>query len=410
MEDVTGLGLYVGRLLIQNGADTAQVQGLVTRTVSAFGAEAHLVVTYSALLLTVIVSGRSYTKVGNRIPAMNVNLATVTSVNRLVEEVEAGRRTVAEARRALEEYERRPLLYRRWRVAMAMGLTAASLARLLGGDWVTCAVVWLAGTVGTWTRQELSRRAFNLFFIPFAVALVSGVLGGVADVFGWSNLPALCLIAPGMILVPGVPLVNGVQDMIRNHMSMGLARLGLGVLVTVAIGAGLFGAALVTGARIPVGFELQSLSVAEDALFSGLAALGFVFLFNVPARLGWACVACGIASHSTRTLGVQLGLHLVAGSWVGALLAGFLAQAFARRLKAPAVAFAFPGVVSMIPGAFAFQATMGWIQIVAAGAAAPVSLLSKTLALTASCLMIVTAIAVGIAAPLIVLRKDTSPR
>ena len=30
-----------------------------------------------------------------------------------------------------------------------------------------------------------------------------------------------------MIIVPGVPLINGVQDMIRNHMTLGLSRLAL---------------------------------------------------------------------------------------------------------------------------------------------------------------------------------------
>jgi uncharacterized membrane protein YjjP (DUF1212 family) len=31
---------------------------------------------------------------------------------------------------------------------------------------------------------------------------------------GVSGTPALCLVAPTMIIVPGVPLINGVQDMI----------------------------------------------------------------------------------------------------------------------------------------------------------------------------------------------------
>jgi hypothetical protein len=38
-----------------------------------------------------------------------------------------------------------------------------------------------------------------------------------------------------MIIVPGVPLINGVQDMIKNHMTLGLARLGFAGLVTAAM-------------------------------------------------------------------------------------------------------------------------------------------------------------------------------
>jgi uncharacterized membrane protein YjjB (DUF3815 family) len=90
---------------------------------------------------------------------------------------------------------------------------------------------------------------------------------------------------------------------------------------------------------------------------------------------------------------------------IGALLAGFLAQGFARYFRAPAVAFAFPGVVAMIPGAFAFRAVIGCLQIMVAGANATTALLGETLALAASCVFMVAAIAVGIVAPVILSKK-----
>ncbi len=158
-------------------------------------------------------------------------------------------------------------MYGRWVVVVALGLTAASLARLFGADWPTLGIAWLAGSTGMWLRQELGRRGFNVFFIPFAAALVSGVVGGAAVLLGVSGTPALCLVAPGMIIVPGVPLVNGVQDMFKNHMTQGLARLGLGVLITMAIAFGLFVATLLTGAKIPVDAPLQLLSVPESSRF-----------------------------------------------------------------------------------------------------------------------------------------------
>jgi uncharacterized membrane protein YjjP (DUF1212 family) len=401
------LTLQVGRLLFENGADTAEVHESVVRFAAAFGYEAHLMVSYEVLLLTLVAGGQFRTKVGYRVPAMNVNMAAIAGVSSLVGEVENGRRGMAEVRAELEDVEGRPPVYGRWIVVVALGLTAASLARLFGGDWPTFGIAWLAGSTGMWLRQELGRRGFNLFFIPFAAALVSGVIGGAAVLLGVSGTPALCLVAPGMIIVPGVPLVNGVQDMFKNHMTQGLARLGLGVLITLAIAFGLFVATVLTGAKIPVDAPLQLLSVPEDALFSALAALGYLFLFNVPGRIAWACVVCGVASHTTRTLCMHLGLDILSGTLIGALAAGFLAQGFARHFRAPAVAFAFPGVVAMIPGAFAFRVVIGCLQIVAAGAAAATTLVTETLALSVSCLLMVAAIALGIAAPLILTKKGT---
>jgi uncharacterized membrane protein YjjP (DUF1212 family) len=409
VEEVAHLTLGVGRLLLASGADTAQVQDSMTRFAGGFGFETHLVVGYEALLLTVVAGEQFRTKVGSRVPAMNVNMSAVAAVNQLVGEVEEGRWELADARKELEAIEHRSPAYGRWIVVIALGLTAASLARLFGSDWPTFWVSWLAGSVGMWLRQVLGRYELNLFFIPFAAALVSGVIGGVAVLLGASSTPALCLVAPGMIIVPGVPLVNAVEDMIKNHMTVGIARLGLGSLVTVAIAFGLFVATTTTGAKIPVDAPQQLLSVPEDALFSALAALGYLFLFNVPARIAWAGVVCGVISHTLRTLCLHLGIDIVTGTLLGALVVGFLAQGFARHYRAPAVAFAFPGVVAMVPGAFAFRAVIGFLQIVQAGAAAPTALMTETLALAVTCVLMVAAIAIGIAAPLILIKKEPRP-
>ena len=408
IEDVAHQTLHVGRLLLGSGADTAEVQESMVRFAAAFGCETHLVVTYEALLLTVVSGEQFRTKISHRVPAMNVNMAAVAAVSNLLGEVEAGRWRLSEAQKELDDVEDRSPVYGRWLIVIALGLTAASLARLFGGDWPTFWVSWLAGSLGMWLRQMLGRRGFNLFFIPFAAALLSGVIGGAAVLLGVSATPALCLVAPGMIIVPGVPLVNALQDMIKNHMTVGLARLGLGSLITLAITFGLFAAMSLTGAKIPVEAPLRLLPIPEDALFSALAALGYLFLFNVPARIAWACIVCGVASHTARTLCLHLGVDVVSGTLIGALAVGFLAQGFARHFRAPAVAFAFPGVVAMIPGAFAFRAVIGCLQIVHAGAAAATALVTETLALAATCLLMVAAIAVGIVAPLILITKGTT--
>jgi uncharacterized membrane protein YjjB (DUF3815 family) len=62
----------------------------------------------------------------------------------------------------------------------------------------------------------------------------------------------------------------------------------------------------------------------------------------------------------------------------------------------------------MIPGAFAFRAVIGSLRIVHAGAAAATVLVTETLALAASCILMVAAISVGIAAPLILTRKGST--
>jgi len=408
IEEVAHLTLLLGRKLLESGADTAQVQSSMVRFAAAFSCEAHLMVSYEAILLT-LVSGQQFrTKIGSRVPAMNVNMAVVADVSSLLAEVEAQRASVTEVREKLERIEHQAPVYQRWIVIVAIGLTAGSLARLFGGDWPAFWISWLAGSIGMWFRQLLGRRGFNLFLVPFAGALVSGIIGGIAIHLGFTGTPSLCLAAPGMIIVPGVPLVNGVLDTIKNHITVGLARLGLGTIVTLAIAFGLFVATVVTGANLPVDSPLTLLSVPEDAIFSALAAVGYVFLFNVPVRIAWPGVLCGMASHTIRTFSLHLGVDIATGTLIGALVVGFLAHAFARHFRAPFVTFAFAGVVAMVPGSFAFRVVIGSLEMVRAADSAGTALVAETLSLAATTLLMVAAIAIGIAAPLILTRKEAA--
>jgi uncharacterized membrane protein YjjB (DUF3815 family) len=229
---------------------------------------------------------------------------------------------------------------------------------------------------------------------------VSGLLGGIGARLLGSGTAALCLVAPGMVIVPGVPLINGVQDMIRNHASTGVARIGFAFFVIAAIGLGLALASLLSGVALPLGGATQPVPIAEDAVFAALAALGFVFLFSVPLRLAWAGAVCGMGSHTVRAICMHFGSDIVTGTLIGALVAGALAQVFAHRLRAPAATFAFPGVVAMVPGVYGFRTVTGALRIVGMGAVPPAALVDATMDLAVTVLLITAAIAIGIAAPL----------
>ena len=369
----------------------------MARFATAFGAEANLLVSYEALLVTLVAGEHIRTKIGHRLPETGVGMSAIEAINGLVDRVGSKRLPLAEVQSELDAIEHRPPVYPRWLIVAALGVTAASLSRLFGGDWLACFAAGLAGTVGTWVRLRLGRWHVNPVLSAFIVALLSGIVGGVTVQVGTSSTPALSLVAPAMILVPGVPLINGILDMIRNHVTVGLSRLGFAALVVLAIALGVFAATQLTSVGVAVDAPLFAIGVLQDAGFSALAAGGYLLLFNVPARMAWACCVCGIASHTLRTFLYQSGIDLIAGTLIGALAVGFLAHGFARHFRAPAVALAFPGVVAMVPGAYAFRAVFGGLQI--AEATAATTTVTDTLSLSATVVLMVGAITVGVAAP-----------
>jgi len=399
-EDIAHLSLELGRLLLANGADTGQVQHAVAKFSQAFGYEVRLSVGYDVLLLTVIGAKDFRTKVGRHLQATTVNMTAVEILQQIANDAASGTLSPNLARQRLEDVERGVQAYPSWLIAITLGMTGAGLSKLFGGDWPIFITVLVASLVGTLVRLQLGKWRVPALALAYITALVSGIIGDIGIKLLPSAAPALCLIAPGMILVPGVPLINGIRDAIGNRMDLGLARLAFGVVFVIAITFGLVTATRVTGVGIPVTGSAPLLSVGMDAAFSAFTTVGYIFLFNVRTRLWWACVICGLCSHTLRTILLHIGLDIATGTLLGSMAAGFLAVIFARKFGTPPATVAFPGVVALVPGSYAFRAIVASLQIVKEAGNSSPALMTNAASLVVTAMLLTGAIALGIAIPL----------
>jgi len=76
-----------------------------------------------------------------------------------------------------------------------------------------------------------------------SIALPAGeqhkTLAGVAPLFQLGNQPQLTLISAVLLLVPGVPLINSVQDLMKGYPITGIARGVTGGVIAACIALGL---------------------------------------------------------------------------------------------------------------------------------------------------------------------------
>ena len=400
--DVAHVTLRLGRLMLVNGADTTTVRDAVTSFAQQFGYDVHLLVLFEGIVLTLKSDAGLLTKLGSSVSGPAVNMGALA-------ELEAIRMTtsttgdVSEIDRRLEQVERSGNHYPGWLVMLGMGFTAASLARLFGGDWSVVGVSVVVGIVTQWLRQHLGNASSNPIASAALAAFGGGLVGALFMKTFPSASPTLCLVAAGMILVPGVPLINGVRDVLGGHAGPGIAHLLVGTITVLSIALGLFVAANVAFDVLPVDGGLPLLPVAEDFLFSALAGFGFALLFNVPMRAAWACGFCSMAGHGLRTAIQHLGVDLTLASLAGAFAATGLARLVGYRYDVPAVTFAFPGVVAMIPGSYAFRAGVGGLAIMHAGSGASAGLIGQTMGLAVTAVLVTAAIAIGLVLALAVI-------
>jgi uncharacterized membrane protein YjjB (DUF3815 family) len=226
-------------------------------------------------------------------------------------------------------------------------------------------VASLATGLGLVVRQELGRREFSLLTLPLLAAFIGAVLGGLAIRWGWTESPELVLAVPALMLVPGPHLINGLLDLIDNHVPMSLARLGLatGILLASALGI-VLGVTLTLSS--PIFLEPDAgarLSLSSDMVLAGLVTFGFAVFYNTAWRQLWRAMAGGMAGHGLRFLALQAGLALEVATLAGGLTVGAVSAWMACSSKTPVAVIAFAGAVTMIPGLQLYRALAGAMQL-----------------------------------------------
>jgi uncharacterized membrane protein YjjB (DUF3815 family) len=146
--------------------------------------------------------------------------------------------------------------------------------------------------------------------------------------------------------------------------------------------------------------------VISDLFWSGLAALGFAVLFNVPKRLLMGCFLSGAVGHVIRTILVNSGASVELGTLVGAAAVGFLSVYLSARYRVPTSSFTVTGAIPLVPGVFAYQTIIGLLNATSATSAQSVDLLTFAAINGVRTALILGAIAFGTAAPTLLFKRS----
>ncbi len=329
------------------------------------------------LELDVLVNYRSVTlftgagwHVNIQVHELRINVAVSTRAIQAVDSFCDGVIGLDEAMILLEAAERNVAAHSRFELAVIFGLAASALAWLLHADWGAIVVTGVSSAIGLLVRQELGKRHFILFALPFSAALIGASCGGIVILAGWTQTPGYCLMVPALMLVPGPHLINGLYDMLENHMQTGLARLGLaaGVLTSAALGVFLGGwltLGMTTAAAEPS--NVAPLNLLIDVLLAGMASCGFGAFYNAPWRVLWISIVAGMIGHGIRYVCMDHGVSQEIATLFACLAIGAISNVAVEKLRLPFAAVAFAGAVPMMPGVFIYQSIASAMQLSKAG-------------------------------------------
>jgi uncharacterized membrane protein YjjP (DUF1212 family) len=243
-EDTQSVGnilLEIGALLMSSGANSNRIRVTLERIANGLGYGTELLITHRALMLTIIEKDQQhfFSRLKRTSPH-GVNFRVVSGISHLSWNVlEQQDWTVV---RITEEVNRLKSLphYPRLVILGLVGLAGTAFCRIFGGGYVEMAVAFVATVIGLFVRQEAIRLNFNPYLCVYFGAFTASFVAALAEIYNIGAQPDKAFATSVLFLVPGVPLINSVTDLLDGNLQNGIIRAVNGLMIAFSIAMGLF--------------------------------------------------------------------------------------------------------------------------------------------------------------------------
>ncbi len=239
---VADLLLDIGTVLLVSGAHSGRVARNIERVAKAWGYGLELFITFTGLMVSIKNEADPSERVARfrRTPLHGVHFGILTEASLLTWRV-------VEENLGIDEVEERWAEIRgmshhpRWVVLAGVGAACACLCLLAGGDWSNAAVALVASVSGMVVRQEVLKKSFNPMIAFILASFTTTLVAGLDMLHHFGGAPEKTLATAVLYLIPGVPLINCVIDLIEGHIPTAIARAVYGgfILLCIAVGMSL---------------------------------------------------------------------------------------------------------------------------------------------------------------------------
>ena len=384
------------RRLHNAGVSSQRLEGAVRATARALRLECEAWSTPTGLLLSLtdadVLLGSQQTRV-LRLEPGHVDLGALAALDRIGEEILAGRLDIDGAWAAMRALDRPMTRARRLRTIVAFGVASTAVAGLLGSGWLDLNVACALGLVIGWISVRSGAHP-DLGAANEAVsALVATTL---ATAFGHFVAPIAVqtvVVSALIVLMPGLMLTTAMTELATQQLSSGSARAAGALTVLLKLTFGSIAATQVLGVlgwTVPTPTP-SDVPVAVEWVAAVLAAASFATLFRAARRDVPLVMASALAGYViTRVTGAWFadGSAVFAGGVFFASLAmAALANLYGRWSGRPGSLVRLPGIMLLVPGSVGFRAIgMVMERDYTMGLETLIAVLSALLALTAGLL------------------------
>lgn len=217
--------LEVGTYLLASGAHSGRVKSNIQRLADRWNFTINLFPTFKGMTITVTDKTDSQNAVTRYMssPPHTVHLAVLTYISRLTWDVYLKKISFTETQKRFYSIKNKKSYDNRI-VAFAIGLSCAGLCLFSGGDLINAGVALFAATTGFTLKVELGKRKVNAELAICAAAFLTTLLTGLGFLSDLGSNPEAAMATAVLYLIPGVPLINCVIDLIEGFLTSAVNR------------------------------------------------------------------------------------------------------------------------------------------------------------------------------------------
>ena len=360
IEEILIFCVNLSREMITCGANLERVHLAIEFICRAYGLK-----DVSIFLLSSHISLSAYDKNGKyacrqaSIPAAGINLEKLKNLNQLSYKVVE----ITPTSKVLETMLERALQTKNYSDSIVLFARISAmlcLCFMFGGSFATLIPVAISTALLHFLMiffehtglDRIVINAFMMFLLTTAAIFLTYY--NIGD-----NL-AVVIITVSMIVIPGIPLVNAMRNLLCGRENNGILQMLKIFIETMALGVGIY-VALSMFKNYAMINEPQNVGLNPFLLvgLSFFASVSFGVVFGIPPKDLWLAGLGGALSRISLLSFSALNSNRLIFMTVSALIAALYAEFLAVKRRHPSTYFIYPSIIPLIPGDLFFYSLMG---------------------------------------------------
>lgn len=360
--------LTLGQHLMENGANSKHILRDLTRCAAFLGISENILnlhISYNTLIVNVN-DGQQNSTAFRRVNMHKMDMNKVALLSRLTWQALDQQFNIAQYESHLNNFGNLSTQYPFWFTKLAICIACASLTLIFGGSFIAAFITFISTFTGIIALKIGDDFHINNYVsIALAAFVAMSTAAVLHSIFPSPETLVYAMISCTLFMVPGIPMVNAVDDLFNNYILSGMTRFTHAFFIVCSM---TFGIAMAL--HFSPEPDFTSLSFIPDNIYllqlcaAFFVGVGFAIHFNAPVKflplIGFGGIAC-VAIRNF--LIVNYDFYTPGAVFFAAAFIGIAMNKLASYFDTSQVVLSIPSVTTLIPGILFYRFLFDIIQI-----------------------------------------------